>query len=99
MELCWIPGHAYKPGNEFADKKPKEASRRQKEIIARPYQGLFPYNNDAFHEKWNTGWNEKDDNFMQIKTDTRPGKETYRCKNDETVINRLRAGHTLLNRG
>ena len=39
-------------------------------------------------------WNEKNDLLKEIKLDTRPWKEK-----DETVINRLRAGHTLLTHG
>ena len=44
-------------------------------------------------------WNEKNDKLKEIKPDTRPWKENDRCRKDETVINRLRAGHTLLTHG
>ena len=53
VELCWTPGHAGIPGNEIADERAKEASRRQEEMIACPYQDLFPYINDVIHQKWN----------------------------------------------
>ena len=62
-----------------------------------PYQDLFPYIIDAMHEIQNTKWNEKNDKLKEIKPDTRPWKENNRCGKDETIINRLRAGHTLLN--
>ena len=68
-------------------------------MIVCSYQYLFPYINDVIHQKWNTKWNEKNDKLKQIKPDTRPWKEIDRCGNDETVVNRLRAGHTLLNYG
>ena len=48
-------------------------------MIAYPYQDLFPYTNDALHEKWNTEWNEKNDKLKEIKQDTRPWKENNRC--------------------
>ena len=65
-------------------------------MIACPYQDLFPYINDAIHQKWNTELNEKNDKLKENKPDTRPWKENNGCREDETVINRLRAGHTLL---
>ena len=68
-------------------------------MIACPYQDLFPYINDAIHQKWNTEWNQKNDKLKEIKPNTRPWKENNRCRKDETVINRLRAGHTLLTHG
>ena len=68
-------------------------------MIACPYQNIFPYINDSIHQKWNTEWNEKKDKLKGIKPDTRPWIEHDRCKKYETVINRLRAGHTLLTYG
>ena len=51
------------------------------------------------HEKWNTEWNEKDDKFKEIKSNTRAWKEINRCGKNETVTNRLGAGHILLTHG
>ena len=70
MELCWIPGHAGNPGNENADKKAKDSSRRQEEMKARSYQDLFPYINDAIQDILNTEWNEKVHKFKENKADT-----------------------------
>ena len=85
-----ILGHAGIPGNGIAYKKAKETSRRQ---------DLFPYNNYAIHVKWSTEWNDKDDKLKDIEPHTRLLKEHDRCRKDETVISRLRAGHTLLTNG
>ena len=46
-----------------------------------------------------TQWNEKNNKLKEIKPDTRPWKENDRCRKDETIVNRLRAGHTLLTYG
>ena len=64
-------------------------------MLACPYQDFFPYNNEVIYEKWKTEWNEKNENLKEIKADIRPWKENNGCRKDETVINRLRAGHTL----
>ena len=58
------------------------------------YQDLFPDISDAIHQ-----WNEKNAKFKKIKPNTLSGKENDRCGKDETVINRLRAGHTILTHG
>ena len=60
MGICCIPGHSGVPGTKIAHKRVKEVSRRQEKITACPYRDLFPYINDAIHEKWNKAWNEKD---------------------------------------
>ena len=96
VELCWIPGHAGVSGNEIAYKKAKEASGRQEELIPFPYQDLFAYINDAIHQKGNTECNQKNDKVKEIKPNTRPWKKINRRRKNETVINRLKAGHTIL---
>ena len=68
-------------------------------MIACPHQDQFPYIKGVTHEKWNTECNENNDKLKEIKPDTWPWKENNRCRKDETVVNRLRAGHILLNRG
>ena len=68
-------------------------------MIAHPYQDLFPHIDDAIHEKWNTEWKEKNDNFKEIKPDTPPWKENTIFRKDETVVYKLKAGHTLLTHG
>ena len=56
-------------------------------MIACPYQDLFPYNNDAIHQKWYTEWNKKNDKLKEIKPDTRPWKQNDSCREDETITN------------
>ena len=68
-------------------------------MIACPYQDLFPFISDAIQEKWNTEWNVKDDKLKENKPDTQLGKESNKCRKNETIINRLRASHTLLTHG
>ena len=68
-------------------------------MIACPYQDLFPYINDFIHEKGNTEMSEKNDRLKEIKPDTQLLKEKNKCRKDETVIKRLRFGHTLLTHG
>ena len=71
----------------------------QEEIIACPYRDVFPYINETIHQKWNTEWNETNDKLKVNKPVTWSWKEMDRCRKDETVINRLRAGHALLTHG
>ena len=92
MELCWIPGQW--DTQEFQEtksqvKRPKKHRDSKKKMIVCPYQDLFPYINDVIHQKWNNEWDKKKDKLKEIKPH----------RKDETVINRLRAVHTLLTHG
>ena len=51
-------------------------------MTACPYHDLFPYINDAIHQKWNTEWNEKNDKLKEIKSNTRPWKGNNKCRKD-----------------
>ena len=68
--------------------------KTQGEMIECPCQDLFPYINDAMHEKLNTEWNNNEDKLAEIKSDTWSWNENNRCKKVQTVINRLGACHT-----
>ena len=87
MELRWKLGHAGVPGNEIVNKNSKEASRRQDEMIERPYQDVFPYINDTTMKNGTESGMRKNANLKESNQE-----ENNRCRKDETVINRLRAG-------
>ena len=68
-------------------------------MITCPYLDIFPYINDAIHEKWNIECNEKDDKLKQISSDTRSWKKNNRWRNDKIFIISVRADHTILTHG
>jgi len=94
IEFCWIPGHVGIAGNELADAKAKQASRRPEEYILLPYTDWYPIINSIIDAEWQRRWDAGNQKMYQVKREVGRWKLSgVKCRRDEVVLNRLRAGH------
>jgi len=94
IEFCWLPGHVGIAGNELADAKAKQASRRSEEYILLPYTDWYPIINSKINAEWQRQWNAGNQKLNQVKREVGGWKSSgVKCRRDEVVLNRLRAGH------
>ena len=100
-EICWVPSHIGIDGNEKADQKAKEASRRNSELIPIHHKDYF----NTIRSNINTWRNEQWRNGAQmmirrIKEDLTPWPNCPELKRrEEVILNRLRCGYTNLTHG
>ncbi|CAF4043758.1 unnamed protein product [Rotaria magnacalcarata] len=99
--FCWVPGHTGVAGNELADAAAKAAVNSpttQLQIPHSDFKHTFrKYALDQWQEKWDSFPNNK---LKTIKPYvTRWNSPSYKSRRDETVIARLRIGHTRLTHG
>ena len=100
-EICWVPSHIGINGNEKADQKAKEASRRNAELIPIYYKDYFNTTRSKINtwrnEQWRSGAQMM---IRQIKEDLTPWPVNPGLKRrDEVILNRLRSGYTNLTHG
>merc|ERR1712002_710162 len=101
VEICWVPSHIGIDGNEKADQKAKEASRRNPELIPIHHKDYF----NTIRSNINTWRNEQWRNGAQmmirrIKEDLTPWPNCPELKRrEEVILNRLRCGYTNLTHG
>ena len=104
VTFMWIPSHVGILGNEKADAEAKHATRA---ILTRHYKIVHTDLNRTIKEsiknKWQSEWNEeinRQNKLGTIKKTTDKWKNINNLnRRDQTVITRLRLGHTKLTHG
>ena len=96
VSLCWIPSHVGIKGNEMADKAAKEGIRSIITQSKIPPESFFPHISKLCMEEWQDSWDSTPTNkLFSIKPVLGKDKpHTSLCRRDETVITRLRIGHS-----
>ncbi|KAL4147877.1 hypothetical protein QTP88_002209 [Uroleucon formosanum] len=84
--IMWIPGHSEIIGNELADKHASTAINNKETVLINKmsYDDVKKLINERTKYKWQTIWNLQNTNLNRKK---------------DTVLNRLRTGHTRITHG
>ncbi|KAF0701957.1 putative RNA-directed DNA polymerase, partial [Aphis craccivora] len=98
ITLMWVPGHIGIEGNELADKHAKLAvtSSVCKTIFGSTYNDLKRYINDITNTRWLNTWKQQNTKLNRIKSSTFRWINSSLNRKEESVLNRLRIGHTRL---
>ena len=101
VEFCWVPSHRGIAGNEKADAAANRARLRDVNVHYRiPYTDFYPKVSEYIHQRWQTRWRQAD--FKQpiklysIQPIIKPFYTDRLTRREETVIHRIRIGHTWL---
>ena len=103
VNLCWIPSHVGIEGNEQADKLAKEATILPclpKKLPIEDYQtDIKRQVKNSWHNEWNAV--PVTNKLRAIKDSVNPWQSSFQAKNrrEETILTRLRIGHTNLTHG
>ncbi|KAF2347636.1 Ribonuclease H domain [Trinorchestia longiramus] len=100
----FISGHKGIPGNEAADEAAKNAHLlRYRTLTPSCYEEIKNLTNTAFETKWKTVWlrsiqlTGKGRHLLKIRDNTGQWPwSAHKNRNSETVLARLRVGHTVL---
>ena len=101
ITLMWVRGHIDIKGNEIADKQAKIAATNSEfeTIPGTSYKDIKKHINDIIQKKWLNTWKQQFTKLNTIKTSTMRWINTSLKRKEETVLNRLRIGHTQLTHG
>ena len=101
VKFCWVPGHVGIVGNENADQAAKRAQRREEPPHYRlPHTDLYPKVSTFVKQNWQNRWELADrarpNKLFSIQNEIKPFDTHGLTRKEETVIHRLRIGHTRL---
>ena len=100
VTFLWIPGHVNITEHDLVDASAKSATNLPKISYPTnpPLSDLKNLYNSYVNSAWNSTWSEQTTNkLFQIKHDTIPWSSSNRdSRREETVLARLRIGHTRL---
>ncbi len=101
IEFCWVPSHRGITGNEEADRAAERARGRQRDDQYEiPYTDLYPLVESFIRQKWQDRWEDADLNRSNKLFAIQPEVGYFDTqglnRKEETVIHRLRIGHTRL---
>ena len=99
IRFCWVPSHVGLAGNDEADRLAKESAACNRVYLrtlpARDYYSEFW---KRLYNAWQNQWKQRENNKVRvIKDNARAWGTSYQTsRHKETVIARLRIGHTRL---
>ena len=96
VEICWVPSHVDIRGNDRADAKAKEVSKRRPELIPIYYKDYYPVIRAKFYNSRNNQWRNMSNppKLRHIKPDLSPWPSPSLRRREQVVLNRIRIGHT-----
>ncbi|CAF4924610.1 unnamed protein product [Rotaria socialis] len=102
ISLCWVPAHVRIEGNELADQLAREATNLHISNRAIPASDYIPIIKSTIYSQWQHKWEEtpQSNKLRQIKeTVKRWSVSSSQIRRWETVLTRLRIGHTRITHG
>ena len=101
IEFCWVPSHRKIEGNENADRAAEEARGQTPDCqYELPYTDLYPLVESFVRQKWQYRWENansfRSNKLFDIQPEVGPFDVQGLSRKEETIIHRLRIGHTRL---
>ncbi|XP_060880770.1 uncharacterized protein LOC132952480 [Metopolophium dirhodum] len=98
IQFVWIPGHIGIPGNEMADQEAHNAITSKLTATIKSITFADAKNEIKLHtnNKWHSYWRKLNTKLNKIKNNINLWINLELSRKEETIINRLRIGHTHL---